>query len=487
MAQQCSLVLLSKALFLVLGFSTNVVLARILGASGLGEYYLGIAVIQIASIASLMGLDSGLVRHAPIIQETQPDQLGPLISFAGRVVLIVSTILGACLFVTSPWLAEHYYHSSSMTPILRVFGIYLPFFAFFRISGAAITAIKKAEITSWHAYVTAPTLFLILLGWIALTGGAAVSVIWMRMLSHAITSIFLILFLLRNIQPNVKKPFQEKRRLLSFSVPLTFVALSYMLLGQMDVMMLGYFVLDNEVGVYSICVRLAFFVVIGLEILNPIVSPHFSTFISQKDSSSLRAVFTTSSKWIAILATWVLCGLLIFSEEILGLFGEAFLMGTSLLIILGSGQFLNAACGPNGQLLVMSGRQKWEMINTAFMIVLNFSLNLYLIPIHGVKGAAWATFMTIGFINLAKMIEVKILLHLHPFSLGYIKSIFAILLAAIGTFLLKNTLSTATSIMPLLVLFLGCVLFTGLSLLLLMSLAFDESDYKAFGSLIKRS
>ena len=484
-AHQSSLILAGKAVFLVVGFSGNVLLARILGPAGLGEFYLGIAIIQVASIVSLLGTDSGLIRYMPLIGDDHREQLKPLMLKTGWLVFSISTLLAIVIYVSAPWLAEHYYHSDSMRSVLRGICIFLPVIAMFRMVGACISAMKRAEVTSLHNNISVPVLFFCMLCIVALFDGGFGEVIFSRIISYFLGLLFLAWFVLRKMSPGKPCTQDGFKGLLKFCVPLTFVALSYILLGNMDVLMLGYFVSGSEVGIYSVCVRLAFFVIIGLEIFNPIVSPYFSLFSSKNEIKSLKSLFSTVTKWISISALFLLFVLFVFRLEVLKIFGDSFVVGTSLLCLIALGQFINAGCGPTGQLLVMSGRQKWEFMNTACMLILNFSLNLILIPRFGSLGAAWATCLTVILINVAKLVEVYTLIGFHPFSFGYLKGLFAVLLGVIPTFLLRMFLIYLGIENSFVLLSMGLIVFTSIFIVSLWFGALGEEDLLAFRSLFK--
>ena len=57
------------------------------------------------------------------------------------------------------------------------------------------------------------------------------------------------------------------------------------------------------------------------------------------------------------------------------------------------------------------------------MIVINIILNYFLISSYGAIGAAIATGISIGVINLIRLLEVYIIYTIHPYNLNYISGI----------------------------------------------------------------
>src|SRR5205823_11764663 len=103
----------------------------------------------------------------------------------------------------------------------------------------------------------------------------------------------------------------------------------------------------------------------------------------------------------------------------------------------------NAATGPTGVLLTMTGKQKWEIANTIVMVAFNFLLNLVLIPRMGILGAAIATAISIATINAIKLIQVYLLFGLQAYNLKYLKGFVAIAGAGLVAYLLRGWLDHA--------------------------------------------
>jgi O-antigen/teichoic acid export membrane protein len=93
--------------------------------------------------------------------------------------------------------------------------------------------------------------------------------------------------------------------------------------------------------------------------------------------------------------------------------------------VLGTGQLLNTAAGPLGQVLNMSGRQYVTMSNNAFVAALNAAACVVLVPRYGMTGAACSTAGSLTLVNLIKLFEVRLLFSMHPFSWQTLRVVFA--------------------------------------------------------------
>jgi O-antigen/teichoic acid export membrane protein len=375
-----------------------------------------------------------------------------------------------------------------MTNVLRVFSLQVPVLVLFRFLSGAVTAAKRVDFASKITNILSPAIFLALLVLIGLVYPGLYGTIAARILAQLVAVLCLVLFVMRRypkvpkIEPVAENIFGQYLRL---SVPLFFIGMGYQLLNQMDTMMLGHFASERDVGVYSVAVKVSSFVVIGLGIVLPIVAPLFSQFSETRDNELTEALFRTVTKWVCYSALIIFVCIVIFRVEVLHLFGKGFTAGATALLILAAGYLASAATGPNGILLTMTGKQKWEVANTISMITLNFLLNLVLIQRMGLIGAAIATAVSIATINGLKLVQVYLLFGLRAYNLRYLKGVFAIGGAGLVGYLVRNWLSnvgySAFMIIPL-----GGIVFLITATLGFWLLGLDHEDKIAIIALRRR-
>ena len=121
----------------------------------------------------------------------------------------------------------------------------------------------------------------------------------------------------------------------------------------------------------------------------------------------LKDTVQKSTKLIFYSTTPVLLVLVLFSDTILGYFGEEFVVASFALIILCISRFINAISGSVGYIMQMTDQQKvyQNVIMIAFFI--NVILNFILIPFYGINGAAIASSIAMVFWNITLVIIIK--------------------------------------------------------------------------------
>jgi hypothetical protein len=85
----------------------------------------------------------------------------------------------------------------------------------------------------------------------------------------------------------------------------------------------------------------------------------------------------------------------------------------------------------------MTGRQNIEVVNNIAMIVINIALNYFLITAYGSVGAAIATGISIGGINLVRLLQVYIIYKIQPYNMRYIPQIICGIVSVILLYFLE--------------------------------------------------
>ena len=486
--RQGAVVFLSRGASVGLGIISMLFLSRLLGPTGLGKFRLGSVLVQLLTALCLLGMDRGLLRYLPVLETRGDGGSRTLLVRSTTLVVGLSLALSAALFLSAPALATYYFQSPGMTNILRVFSLQLPVFALFRFLSGAVAAAKRFDLASKITNILSPAIFVFSLALIALAYPNVYGTIAARTVAQLACVACLALFLIQRYPKSPRCDVTEHgvfKDYLFLSLPLFFIGIGYQLLNQMDTIMLGHFASTKEVGIYSVAFKVSAFVLLGLEILLPIVAPLFSQFHETGDSQSMEALFGTVTKWLSYSALIIFACIAIFRVELLHLFGKGFTAGSTVLLILAAGQLANAATGPTGVLLTMTGKQKWELANTISMVAFNFLLNLVLIPRMGIIGAAIATAVSIAAINGLKLAQVYMLFGLRAHNLKHLKGAAAIGGAGVVAYLLRGWLFNV-GCGPYAIIPLGGLAFLITATVAFWLLGLDEEDKVALIALRRR-
>jgi O-antigen/teichoic acid export membrane protein len=205
-------------------------------------------------------------------------------------------------------------------------------------------------------------------------------------------------------------------RLLRFSLPQTLTTMLLYTILWTDTLLLGRLRTAAEVGVYTIAQRLLSPAQTISTATGQMFAPRIAVEDARGDRTTLGLMLKRVTYWNVTMSLPVFAILLLLAHPLLGLFGRAYENGAAALAILAVGQLVNAATGPLGQTINMSGRPYITMVNNATVAALNIAGCLILIPRYGVTGAAASTTGAITLVNLIKLVQVRMIFGINPFE-----------------------------------------------------------------------
>jgi O-antigen/teichoic acid export membrane protein len=116
--------------------------------------------------------------------------------------------------------------------------------------------------------------------------------------------------------------------------------------------------------------------------------------------------------------------LLALTEPLLAYFGQDFVAGAPVVIVLVLGQLISAAFGPQQHLITMTGHERTGAVIFACSAGLNFVGCMLAVSLLGVTGAAYATVVALIAWNIAMSAFICRRLHLMPGLVATFRTVF---------------------------------------------------------------
>ncbi|MFZ0255993.1 MAG: flippase [Gammaproteobacteria bacterium] len=382
----------------LLGVAVAILLARALGPEGYGVYAFALSLVTLLAIPAQMGLPTLMVRETVKYHyQEQWGLLRGLLRQANQVALGFSLVLGLIAAGVAWSLSSHADPVQIETYLWAL--LLVPLIALGNLRGATLRGLHRLVQGQLPEMVLRPA-FLLLLGGIT----AMVSTLTPQgtMALHALASglAFAIgaALLWRALPSETRdaQPVYETTVWGRSVLPLSLLAGLQIINSQTGIVMLGFLATNEAVGIYRVVTQVATLVVFSLSAVNMVIAPHVAQLYAARNKQRLQRMTTWSARGILLIAVPVSGVFILFGEPILGLvFGSEYRAGHTALAILCVGQLLNAAMGSVGILLNMSGYERDTARGVAVAAVVNMLLNMILIPVLGMNGAATATAVTL--------------------------------------------------------------------------------------------
>jgi O-antigen/teichoic acid export membrane protein len=184
-----------------------------------------------------------------------------------------------------------------------------------------------------------------------------------------------------------------------------------------DVMLISYFRPSADVGIYYAATKTAGLALFGQYAVGSAYAGRIAA-AAIGNEGEMRRLVHEAVRWTFYPSLVVTLGILALGIPLLAMFGRDFTDAYPLMFILAAGVLARAATGPSELVLNMLGHQRACALSLATAAIVSVSLNLVLIPIWGLTGAAIATATALGTAAFLNWLAAKKLSDVNLFVLA---------------------------------------------------------------------
>lgn len=402
-----------KVIGLIGGFILTLLITNYFGLKTLGVYTTVFTLISIAGLFGKFGLD--IIAVKMMAEESALNERQSLYKRVFIQVFIISTVISILFYFSSTFIVGELLDNDEIIEITRISSIAILPFSLFYLNIETLRGCGKITIYSFM-YTSAVVLLnvlmilvIIICFQVELNQQLVIYVLLISILISFLISFILVVSML--FKGNLWFLFQKKINidfsLLKVSAPLLFSGAIYMLMNRMDILMLNRFADLDAVGSYNIILKFSNLLPIGVMATNAMVGPKYSKYFFEKNFEEIEKLALNSTKLIFLIGLGILACLFLFKTQLISLFDiEYDDIITSYFTAIGL-SFVYAMTGAVGLILQMTGKQNIQMYVSIFALIANVLLNIILIPIYGLLGAIFSTYLSLILLNITLSIIVK--------------------------------------------------------------------------------
>lgn len=436
-SRQASVFLLGTLSSLTLGYLFKAYLGRVLGAEALGIYTLGLQTVGLVVLLAGLGYPYVLARFVAIYRgRRQWTRIRKLLAQTWQRTWLASACLASLLWLGRRPLAEGLFGAPDLALYLPLFALLIPLSTSNSLLGQYLRGHQEVtRRTVIHHFVQLPIKIAVTLLLLQLGFGLA-GYITAELVSQLVAVGLLWLFSSRltpSVAPSAPVPSALDAENRAYGRQLLALEILRFLSARIDIFLLGALATTAEVGIYAMAVTSAAFIPTLLRALNSIFGPMISDLHSRGQMDLLRRLFKATTRWCVALTCPLVVIIIVFSPALMGLFGEAFVVGRYALVWLALGQLVNVGTGAVGNLLVMSGHQRLEIWASLLTALATLGLGILWIPQWGMTGAGAAAGMGLALANVVRLALVRRFLDLKAYDLSSLRLLPPLTAAAVTT------------------------------------------------------
>lgn len=397
----------STALPLAGAFIVSLIVARAMGPRAAGLINWTMAVATVFLIIAKFGVEGASSRLASEYQETSPEAL-PLLMRSGMILRLAFTLPTAAAAFLSAGVLAGFFGEPALTPLLRLGGLVIFSVSFNELAALLLLGLGRFR----FLFLTRLLTFSARVGLTAaaayLAAGPA-GVLWAYAAASAVTAAAAFMRLPvggRGAQPASGGAVTP--RLLRLSSTLAISGASVTIYSMLDKIMLGYFTTATEVGIYSMARNLletSLFPTFALVMtLRPLLARAWAAGERRRCSSLVNSSLRGAIFYSACAVTVFAC---LAGPLVTGLYSRSFAASARILVLFTPLLVMRAVGSVILPGLIASDRAGTYAWLTLTGAVLNFVLNILLIPRYGATGAVVSTLISYMPIEIAGLLALS--------------------------------------------------------------------------------
>jgi O-antigen/teichoic acid export membrane protein len=397
--RRAGIVLVVQVVGAGLAYGLQVLLARLLGASGYGIYSYVFVWVTFVSLLAGLGFPAASVRFLPVyrVKEDWP-RIHGFVSSTSKITFLTAAAVALCGAVSAEVL-----HAAGLVarPSVIVLGaLIVPALAGSMLYTEIARADNRVGVAFIPPQVARP----------ALIGGCAAALFAFRgalSASGALTATMVAAYVVLTVQyaltrhlfdtsKSDSRPVVELREWFGVGINLLAASAFVITLLQVDIVIVGAFRGAREAGIYAAASKTASLVSFVIIAVNAAAAPQFASLWALGATDELQLLVTKLAGIIFWPSLAISLGIAALAGPLLDLFGPEFHEARPALLVLLVGQVINAAAGSVGYLLTLTGHHREATRALGFSALACVLLAALGVWAFGLVGAALGS--TLGFL-----------------------------------------------------------------------------------------
>jgi len=421
----------------VFTYLTGVVISRLVGSELVGVYYLSLIWVQLLSAISRFGFADALLRFLPPEwQQGRHDNCIRVIRTTLGLGVLFGLVVGVGMFLLIPVLGGYFNWDPVLVSYLRWFFLSLPLHVLFALMMMVVQSYQRiTQVVLVRDLLQPASLFLFTVMFLSFIDNEQFGLI-AGFAASLIISIVLIYRWVRVVAPGIRTAsgWMALGPLFAFAIPAMVADASHFLYRWIDTLLVSYFFVLRDVGIYSAAIRTSMLLVLIPVAINAIYATLASGYYHTGAPEKLERALQLSTRWCLILGLPIVVIFVLSAREILSLWGAEYASEHLTLAVLVLAQLFNIPSGILAYTLVMCNRPTLELFNTLTLLGLVVATNLVLIPMLGLVGAAISLLLVNAFGMVLRWYQVQKYIQVRPFNRIVVKPFVSIVPAAVAGF-----------------------------------------------------
>lgn len=406
----------------VIGFANVIFIQpRLLDAVDIGLLRLLLSAGSIVAMLMPLGIGSITMRFFPVVQNGNNRHHGHF-SMMLLFTLVGCAVITGLLYLFKPAVIGFYIEKSPLIAeyfdLIWFLSFVLGLIAIFNILSASL---YSSGITFFlnDVLVRVLTIAIVVMYYYKLYDRTGLVCAFLFIYVIQLTGLFIHLGRLKAIAFKVDWSFYrslEWKRMILYGMIMLLTAVASLGIKFVDQIIMGHYLNLSSVGVYSICIFIVAIMEIPYNSLERITNAKMAEMWHRNDVTQIFKTYKDSVRYLSLTSILLFALIWTQTENIFSLMPPEFAIGKDAMRIIALAALMNSITGLNGSVLTTSRKYFIGALLLVILLVSAVVLNILLIPVFGITGAAWATFISVVLFNAMKYVYILYRYKMQPFD-----------------------------------------------------------------------
>ena len=206
-----------------------------------------------------------------------------------------------------------------------------------------------------------------------------------------------------------------------------------MLILDIDKFMIGLMLPDIEqVAYYSVAIFIATVIAVPQRAMHQIMLPLTAKYLNEKDNVALEDLYKRSSMTLLVVSGFIFLLIILNINQLYEILPVEFTGGLFVVLIVSLAKLYDNSLGNNNAILFNSDYYRMVLFFGVLLAIMAIVLNAIFIPVYGIEGSAFATFLAVFIYNTIKIVFVKQKFNMQPFTIGSVKIVATLILLSVA-------------------------------------------------------
>jgi len=380
----------------------TIILARLLSPAEYGLYSVALIPSLMINLFRDWGVNSAITKNVAHLKVAEKEEEIREIITAGLIFEISTGLVLSLLSVfLAGFIASTIFHRPELAPLISIVSITTFSGSLLTAAQSTFVGFEKMKFNSLTLICQAITKsllapLLVLLGFGAL--GAVLGYTFSFLVAGIVGSTILYFFLFRGLKRTKTNRFvisKTLKNMLHYGVPLSISFIIGGFLVQFYGFMMAFYCSDIMIGNFQVATNFAILLTFFTAPISIVLFPAFAKLDSQKEPQLLKAVFTSSVKYTAMLLVPATAAVMVLSKPMIStLFGEQWVYAPFFLTLYVIGNLFSCFGSLSMRsLLIGLGETKTLMKLSLLTLLIGLLLAFLLVPKLGIVGVILGTLL----------------------------------------------------------------------------------------------